>query len=1251
MQYLCFPDLAITFGIRANTNLSDQRERERERKMSEDKTLTKIPHFDGHYDHWSELMENLLRAKGLWSLVEEGVIEPAAGVEITAAQQKSLSELKMKDHQVKHYLFQAMDRVVFEQILDRKTSKIIWDSMKRKFGGNERVKRSLLQTLRRDFEVLVMKNDESIDDYFKRVMSVSNKMRSNGEEMSDSKIVEKILRTLTDKFTYVVVSIEESKDTGNMTIDELQSSLSVHEKKFKRSTLEEEVQALNVGGRGRGTYRGRGRGRGRGRLYNKATVECYSCHKLGHFAYECPSGNNGAQFTEIEEKDEVLLMAFVELHETRRGDVWFVDSGCSNHMCGERNMFSSLDTAFTHNVKLGNNHKLEVSGKGVVKITLNGVSYVIRDVYYVPELKNNLLSVGQLQEKGLDVLFKGGEQRTCSIFHPTKGKIAESIMSANRMFILLGEQSDRVKDERCLQVDTANREELWHHRYGHLHHKGLQILCSKEMVTGLPDIGQLKISCEACVKGKHHRVPFPKQSKWRSTEKLQLIHSDLCGPITPPSNSQKRYLISFIDDFSRKTWIYFVLEKSEAFHIFKEFKAFVEKQSGNFIKCLRTDRGGEYNSIEFKEFCKENGIKRQLTTAYTPQQNGVAERKNRTIMNMVRAILSEKEVPKSFWADAVQWANHVLNRSPTTIVKDMTPEEAWSGNKPSVEHFRVFGCVGYAHVPEVKRTKLDDRSVKCVMIGYSSESKAYKMFDPIEKKAHISRDVIFEEEKKWNWDESYLADQSIELEWEDEYECHENENEGEEIEAEEPEEVPDQTENPPSPTQAATVGTIATTSRVRRPPVWADDYTSGEDLSDTGDEANMAMMVAFMVISDPTNFNEAIRHSQWKEAMDAEIRAIEKNHTWSLVSLPEGAKAIGVKWIYKTKFNELGEVDKLKARLVVKGYAQEYGIDYTEVFAPVARMDTVRMIIAVAAQRGWGIYQLDVKSAFLHGELMEDVFVEQPKGYEAAGKQHMVYKLHKALYGLKQAPRAWFSRIEAYFMKEGFESSTSEQTLFIKREGGKILIVSIYVDDLLFTGNDEGLLNEFKTSMKKEFDMTDLGKMRYFLGIEVVQKDDGIFICQRKYAAEVIERFGMMGFNSVCNPIVPGQKIGRDEAGEKVDSTLYKQMVGSLMYLTATRPDLMYAVSLISRFMANPTQLHFAVAKRIMRYLKGTMEYGIWYKKEGEAGLIGYNDSDYAGDIDDSKSKYGYVLLMRGGDVEWSSRKQQIVTISNNEAE
>ena len=397
------------------------------------------------------------------------------------------------------------------------------------------MKRSLLPTLRRDFEVLEMKNEENIDEYFGRVMVVSNKMRSNGEDMSDSKMVEKILRTLTDKFTYVVVAIEESKDTRKMTIDELQSSLSVHEKKFKKINHEEGDQALNVKGRGRGSYRGRGRGRGRS--FNKATIECYNCHQLEHFQYECPIRYNGAHFAEIEEKDEVILMTYVELQGTKRGDVWFVDSGCSNHMCGERSMFSSLNTSFTHNVKLGNNHKLMVGGKRVVKIILKGISHVINDVYYIPKLKNNLFSVGQLQERDLDVLFKGGDRNTCNIFQTSRGKIAESVMSANRMFIMLRESNNKTKEERCLQVDISDKVELWHHRYGHLSYKGLHTLCSKEMVVGLPEIEDVKTICEACVKGKHHRVPFPKQSKWRATERLQLIHSDLCGPINPPSNS------------------------------------------------------------------------------------------------------------------------------------------------------------------------------------------------------------------------------------------------------------------------------------------------------------------------------------------------------------------------------------------------------------------------------------------------------------------------------------------------------------------------------------------------------------------------------------------------------------------------------------------------------------------------------------------------------------------------------------------
>lgn len=254
------------------------------------------------------------------------------------------------------------------------------------------------------------------------------------------------------------------------------------------------------------------------------------------------------------------------------------------------------------------------------------------------------------------------------------------------------------------------------------------------MVQGLPQLTAPARVCSDCMVGKQHREVIPKKSLWRASKRLQLIHADICGPIKPESHSNKRYLLNFIDDYSRKTWSYFLIEKSEAFEVFKKFKAVVEKESGESICCLRTDRGGEFNSKEFSQFCSENGIARQLTAAYTPQQNGVAERKNRTIMNMVRCMLSEKKVPKEFWPEAVNWAVHILNRSPTLAVKAVTPEEAWSGNKPCVDYFRVFGYIAYVHTPDARRSKLDDKSMKCVLLGVSEESKAYRLYNPILKK-------------------------------------------------------------------------------------------------------------------------------------------------------------------------------------------------------------------------------------------------------------------------------------------------------------------------------------------------------------------------------------------------------------------------------------------------------------------------------------------------------------------------------------
>ncbi|RVW39030.1 Retrovirus-related Pol polyprotein from transposon TNT 1-94 [Vitis vinifera] len=804
----------------------------------------------------------------------------------------------------------------------------------------------------------------------------------------------------------------------------------------------------------------------------------------------------------------MLLMAYVDLNKTSREDTWFLDSGCSNHMCGKKDYFSDFDGTFRDSVKLGNNTSMSVLGKGNVRLKVNEMTQIITRVFYVPELKNNLLSIGQLQEKGLTILFQHGK---CKVFHSQKGLIMDTKMSSNRMFMLHALSQPILST--CFNTVTEDILQLWHCRYGHLSFQGLKTLQQRKMVNGLPQFQPPSKLCKDCLVGKQHRSSIPKKNNWRSVEILQLVHANICGPINPISNSKKRYLLTFIDDFSRKTWVYFLVEKSEALAVFKSFKIHVEKKTNSFLRSLRTDRGGEFTSQEFANFCDVHGIRRQLTAAYTPQQNGVAEHKNRTIMNMVRSMLSRKKLPKNFWPEAVNWAMHVLNRSPTFAIQNKTLEEAWGKLKPSVDYFRVFRCISHVHVPDSKRTKLDDKSFSCVSLGVTEESKAYKLYDPISQKIIISRDVVFEEDKNWDWDKKYEEAIVCDLEWGDD---------GEEATVNEEEsdsnfdaDIEEDTEENNASDVVAESNVAVTTSdlliqnrdnpsnsnaaRNRRPPIWMSDYETGEELSEEEHEVQLAMFTA----ADPIYFDEAVKSEKWRTAMDVEMEAIKKNGTWELKILPKGGKTIGVKWVYKTKFNENGEVEKHKARLVVKGYTQQFRVDYTE---------------------------LDVKSAFLHGELNEEIFIEQPCGYVQKGNEQKVYKLNKALYGLKQAPCAWYSRIEAYFMKEVFEKCDYEHTLFIKtNKEGKVLIVSLYVDDLIFTGNDELMFAEFKHSMKHEFDMTDLGKMRYFLGLEVLQKSDGIFISQKRYVLEVLNRFGMDKSNSISKPIVPGCKLVKDE--------------------------------------------------------------------------------------------------------------------------
>ncbi|CAL5370298.1 unnamed protein product [Camellia sinensis] len=476
-----------------------------------------------------------------------------------------------------------------------------------------------------------------------------------------------------------------------------------------------------------------------------------------------------------------------------------------------------------------------------------------------------------------------------------------------------------------------------------------------------------------------------------------------------------------------------------------------------------------YSTRSFRSNLSKNY---QLTVGYTPQQNGVAERKNRTIEEVSKSMLHEKGLPKTFWGEAVYTSVYLMNRCPTKALKDKTPFEAWSGRKPSVNHLKVFGSICYAHVPKEVRHKLDENSKKCIFVGYSSKSKGYRLFSLDQKKVIICRDVLFDEKASFDWKEKKVQDQSIAF--------------NEELESLQVEDVATldspQRLSPIASSQSSPSSSSSSPSSTPR---------NIRSLSDVYARCNLCIV-------EPENFEEAIKDEAWKKAIEDEIHVIEKNKTWELVEKPKEKEIIGVKWIFKTKFNPDGSIQKNKARLVAKGYSQQPGIDFQETFAPVARLDTIRAIIALVAQKGWFLHQLDVKSAFLNGKLEEEVYVDQPQGFVVKGKEDKVYKLKKALYGLKQAPRAWYSEIDAYFNEKGFQRSKSEPTLYIKRQGTTgILIVSLYVDDLVFTGSDEKLIEDFKREMMKKYEMSDLGLLHHFLGIEIHQNNGGVFICQK----------------------------------------------------------------------------------------------------------------------------------------------------------
>ncbi|KAI4299912.1 hypothetical protein L6164_033332 [Bauhinia variegata] len=687
------------------------------------------------------------------------------------------------------------------------------------------------------------------------------------------------------------------------------------------------------------------------------------------------------------------------------------------------------------------------------------------------------------------------------------------------------------------------------------------------------------------------------------------------------------------------------------------FHASVERETSRKLKCVRADNGGEYRG-PFERYCKDHGIKLEKTVPKTPQQNGVAERMNRTITERIRCMLSHAKLPKAFWGEAMRTAVDLINLSPSVPLSGDIPERVWKGKDVSYKHLRVFGCRAFVHISRDERFKLDGKSKQCIFLGYGNEEFGYRLWDPVNKKIVRSRDVIF------------FEDQTIE-----------------DIEKE---------DKPKS---------IARNYSVYEPELPARDVNDGGDANINGEnrennfipQADVNVPVEpvplepiplinielrrsvrqshpsqkyppheYVLLTDggePESYEEALEHEHKEKsliAMQEEMQSLQENHTFELVKLPQGKKALKNKWVFKVKTAENSSQPRYKARLVVKGFNQKKGIDYEEIFSPMVKMSSIQVVLGLAASLNLEVEQLNVKTTFLHGDLEEEIYMEQPKGFAAKGEGDLVCRLKKSLYGLKQAPRQWYKKFDTFMVDHGYTKTSSDHCVFMKKfSNGEFIILLLYVDDMLIIGHDTKEIGDLKKELSKSFAMKDLGATKKILGMKIIcdRKNGKLWLSQQKYIEKVLERFNMGNAKPVGTPLAGHFKLSKKQCltgkigREEMEKVPYASVVGSLMYaMVCTRPDIAHAVGVVSRYLSNPGKEHRQTVKWILRYLRGTSRFCLCFGADKPV-LDGYTDADMAGDVDSRKSTSGYMMTFAGGAVSWQSKLQKCVALSSTKAE
>ena len=993
---------------------------------------------------------------------------------------------------------------------------------------------------------------------------------------------------------------------------------------------------------------------------------------------------------------------------------WIIDSGASDHMTGNiHHLERPIPTKGKPKIHLPNGKTLEITHIGDVNLQNN---LKLKHVLYIPEFHHSLLSVSKLIQDsdcrvkfvpGLCVIQDSATQTTKAVgkaagglfYLVESGRKNEGQGNIEPMMNQVSQVDSQLANNALFQenasCNVANISEcnLWHNRLGHAPMERIyKTGCISHICKNQHDI------CLTCPLAKFTKLPYSPSTSC-AKKKFDLIHIDIWGPYKVQTKETYRYFLTIVDDLSRATWVQLLKLKSEAYGAIRKFVLFVQNQFQAQVKVVRSDNALEFDDEHCKRFFGDLGITHQTTCVDRPQQNGRCERKHRNVLEMARALRFQAGLPLCYWGDCVLTATYITNRLPSVAINNKTPYELVFEKKPDYTLMKTFGCLALAYNPTSHKDKFKPRGVPCVFLGYPMNKKGYTLLNLLTKQTFTSRDVKFHEHifpyntHSASYKHPLPVDMPTHTSQNTQHDFDDLIDQSTDTPPTSPVRSPAPRTTPPdNPTDSPTLNSPIQTSppppppprrstRLHKQPTWLDDYVTNlhshsSHNTNTTHIANLATthihpeFAAFLShstqITDPTHFKDAVKHPHWVSAMNEELQALELNDTWAITTLPHGKKAIGCKWIFKTKHNPDGTIERHKARLVVLGCRQQYGIDYQETFAPVAKLTTVRSLLAVAAIEGWHVIQMDVKNAFLHGDLLETVYMQLPPGYTAMNNRisvdtscssspknltNQVCQLKKSLYGLKQAPRQWFSKLSSSLRDYGFQQSKTDYSLFTYQTTQAFVVILIYVDDLLIAGNDEHVITQVKNYLSSAFHMKDLGAIRYFLGIEIDRSPAGFFLSQKKYATDLVKEYGMHHSKPVRLPLEANLKLTADMGDPLPSLTEYQRLVGRLIYLTITRPDITYAVHILSQFMHKPTTVHMQAAKRILRYINHSLGQGILLASSSGAHLTAYCDSDWAGCPMTRRSTTGFCILLGNSPLSWRSKKQPVVARSSAEAE